>query len=154
MSKTKPKNPVGRPSKFPTLDIAQIERLAGYGLTQDEIAREIGVTNTSIKTYKNTREVFLAAIKDGVRKADKEVIRSLYQRATGYDHLKTMVFCYQGQIVTHEVMEHWPPDVAASFIWLKNRRGWRDKPEGDSGLSDNELKILRDEAAKIMREKV
>jgi len=38
---------------------------------------------------------------------------------------------YQGDVTVTEVTKHYPPDTAAAFIWLKNRRPdlWRDKQE-------------------------
>jgi hypothetical protein len=30
-----------------------------------------------------------------------------------------------------KVKKYYPPDTAAAFIWLKNRRGWKDKQELD-----------------------
>lgn len=52
-------------------------------------------------------------------------------RATGYEHEEEVVFCYQGQIITHKTTKHYAPDVAAIAIWLKNRRPdkWKDKQD-------------------------
>jgi hypothetical protein len=58
------------------------------------------------------------------------VERSLYERANGYSYDAVKIFMPAGSkqpVVVHYV-EHCPPDVAAAFIWLKNRdpERWRD----------------------------
>ena len=57
--------------------------------------------------------------------------KSLYNRACGYSHKEVVLHQYQGDIIQTEVTKQYPPDTAAAFIWLKNRRGanWRDKHE-------------------------
>jgi hypothetical protein len=53
---------------------------------------------------------------------------SLYQRACGYTHKEEKVFCNQGEITTHVVDKHYPPETTACVFWLKNRKpdDWRD----------------------------
>jgi hypothetical protein len=52
----------------------------------------------------------------------------LFRRATGYSHPETKVFCGEWGERQVKVTKHYPPDTAACFIWLKNRRPekWRD----------------------------
>jgi hypothetical protein len=58
------------------------------------------------------------------------VERSLYERANGYNYEAVKIFMPAGskQPVIVHYTEHCPPDVAAAFIWLKNRdpERWRD----------------------------
>ena len=68
---------------------------------------------------------------DGKEVADRRVERALFERATGYNHPELKVFCHNGEIVTHEVNKHYPPDVTAAIHWLKVRKPseWREVNE-------------------------
>ena len=73
---------------------------------------------------------FSEAIRVGKDAANKRVERSLYERANGHNYEAVKIFMPSGSkqpVVVHSV-EHCPPDVAAAFIWLKNRdpERWRD----------------------------
>jgi hypothetical protein len=124
------KNKGGRPSKYDKIDLVQVERLAGLGLIDTEIALVLGICEKTLNNYKEKTE-FLQAIKRGKAIADKEVVRSLYERAIGYNHPEVKVFQHNGEIVTHNVTKHYPPDATSMIFWLKNRdpERWRDKSE-------------------------
>jgi hypothetical protein len=62
--------------------------------------------------------------------ADAEVAEKLFHRAKGYSHPEIKVFCHDGDITTHGVVKHYPPDTRATIAWLRNRRkqNWRGTP--------------------------
>lgn len=128
----KPKNKGGRPKEdlSEKVDFEQVERLAELGHTDQEIGYILGYSKRTIDNWKHNEE-FASLLKKGKAKADSNVIKSLYQRANGYEHEETQVFCYQGQIVTHNVIKKYPPDPTSMIFWLKNRKSdqWRDKQE-------------------------
>jgi hypothetical protein len=71
---------------------------------------------------------FCTAIKGTRELADAKVEQSLYKRACGlYRTVERAT--KDGSIIT--LQEEVPPDTAAAFIWLKNRKpkDWRDKQE-------------------------
>jgi hypothetical protein len=85
---------------------------------------------------------FSGAIKMNKGAPDDLVERSLFMKARGFWVTTEKVYHTPGQMgkngqmgeptVTRvEVREYYPPDTAAAFIWLKNRRPalWRDKHE-------------------------
>ncbi len=87
----------------------------------------------------------------GKEAPDNRVERSLYNRAVGYSHPDVHVSNFQGQVTLTPITKHYPPDVAAAFIWLKNRRPdlWRDRQEvAHTGLESfaEEMKIARQRA--------
>jgi hypothetical protein len=65
----------------------------------------------------------LYAIRAGKEVTAKRVERSLYDRANGYNNEAVKIFMPAGskQPVIVHYTEHCPPDVAAAFIWSKNR---------------------------------
>jgi len=124
------KRKVGRPSNKDKISLKQLEKLAGYGHTDKEIADIIEICVASLKNYKSNPK-FLAALKSGKEKADNYVVGSLFHRAIGYTHPEIQTFCYKGKIVTAKVLKHYAPDPTSAIFWLKNRKpaNWRDKQE-------------------------
>lgn len=61
--------------------------------------------------------------------ADDRVEHSLYERACGYEYSETMVENGPNGRTARITHKHMAPDVAAGFIWLKNRRPkvWKDR---------------------------
>ena len=128
------KNKGGRPKEdvvekleaLPT-GLAQVERLAGLGLTDKEIGRALGKCEQTINNWKKD-ERFLVALKKGKEEADRRVTKSLFKRACGYRYTEKT---YEKQTLTKAVVKQFAPDTTACIFWLKNRRpeDWRDKRE-------------------------
>lgn len=129
--RTTPKQKTGRKSAFPTIDMDKIRELAAAGKTDVEMARSVGVTRQTWDNWKKAHPEFFASLKGWKAEADAKVERSLYERATGYEHEAEEVFCHQGQITRAMVIKKYPPEVTAMIFWLKNRqpKNWRDKQE-------------------------
>lgn len=126
--KEQEKNPEGRPSCYTDKYAEQAYKLALLGATDKELADFFGVCEKTINNWKKAFPEFLQSLKRGKIQADAEVAEKLYQRAKGYEHPEVKVFCQEGEIITHEVVKHYPPDTGAAMAWLKNRRKayWRD----------------------------
>ena len=122
------KKKMGAPEKIGTIDLRQLETIARLGFTNPQIADFFHISRASINNYYKKDKNFLDAIKRGKETPDDEIEKSLFHRAHGYSCPETIVFNYKGEIVTHEVIKHYPPDTASMIFWLKNRRPdrWRD----------------------------
>ena len=96
MSESKIKNKGGRPTKLDTIDLEEVEFLGGLGFNDEEIAGLLKIATASLYIYKKKAE-FMEAIKRGKDKADNEVLRALYTKATN-------------------------GDTTAMIFWLKNRK--------------------------------
>ena len=129
------KHPGGRPTEYLEEYNEQAYKLCLLGATDKEMGEFFGVSEVTINAWKTKFPEFLKSLKQGKIKADADVAEKLYQRALGYEHPETKVFCHEGDITEHEVIKHYPPDTAAAFIWLKNRAGWKDKQEHNIGIS-------------------
>ena len=124
----KKKNNGGRPSKFSPLVKTAIEMMASGGMTDAEMSKIIGVTRRTLEKWKADNPEFFTHLKDWKRTADKDVERSLYERACGYEHEEDKIFNHGGVALIVPTIKHYPPDSTAIIFWLKNRQPdkWRD----------------------------
>ena len=119
-----------------------IEGWARDGLTEEQIAHNMGVSYSSLKNWKNEHLAILTALKKGKEVVDREVENALLKRAKGYTATEQVVTSRKvveykdGKRIKEisepcviEVEKHYPPDVTADIFWLKNRKPeqWRDK---------------------------
>ena len=142
------KKKAGRPTDFKPEFAKQAVRLCALGATDIEIADFFEINIATLYRWKSKYPKFCEALKSGKNESDERVERSLYNRAVGYTFESEKVFCANGEVTRVAIREHVPPDTAAAFIWLKNRRRaeWRDRHEHEHGrpgdfdkLSDAEL---------------
>lgn len=127
------KSALGRPSKFNDAIKEKILSLARAGKTNEQIADIIGVHVRTIENWQGNKPDLMWALKEAKHAADDLVEASLFSRAVGYSHPEEKVFQNEGDIVTHNTVKQYPPDVAAAIFWLKNRQPdkWREKMPGE-----------------------
>ena len=108
-----------------------LEGWARDGLTEEQIAHNMGVNVKTLWQWKKTYDPIGSAIKKGKAPVDIEVENALLKRALGYEYTEERIeiSAKDGQKVVQTV-KHVPPDVGAIVYWLKNRKReyWRDKP--------------------------
>jgi len=126
------KHPGGRPTKYNKEYHSNIIYwMAKTGLTDKQMAGELGITEKTLNNWKNAHEEFLLSLKRGKEEPDSKVEDALYQRALGYSHPEDKIFNQNGVPLVVPTIKHYPPDPTAIIFWLKNRRPdkWRDKQE-------------------------
>ncbi len=135
----------GRPTDYRPEYAKQALYLCKLGATDAEMAEFFGCSVPTLYRWQVENQEFHKSIKLGKKEPDDRVERSLYQRAVGYSHPDVHISNYQGQVTITPIVKHYPPDVAAAFIWLKNRRPefWRDKHEIEHSGSVDLAEILR-----------
>jgi len=140
---------VGRPTKYKPEYSEQTYKLCLLGATDIELADFFDVAESTIHLWKIEHPDFSESIKRGKVQADATVAESLYKRANGYEHPEVDIKMYEGQIIMTDITKHYPPDTAACFIWLKNRRtaDWRDKQEiqhsGGIEITGFEIEVIK-----------
>ena len=137
---------VGRPTKFDNLNMEQVQQLVAKGFTDLEMANFFDVAESTWYLWKNEHPEFSEALKDWKDTADEQVIRSLFERAIGYEHTDTKFASHEGKISdTKEYKKHYPPETAAAKFWLMNRQPdkWRDKQEVEHSVSSDLDKALK-----------
>ncbi len=135
------------------------------GLTDEEIAKNIGISRSTLSEWKKKYPDISDTLKKGKEIVDKEVEESLLKKAKGYTvklkktfKLKKVTYGATGRkekeeeyLEVGEDEVHIPADTLAIIFWLKNRMPdkWKDrKIEMDRDSSDGEggggLLILAD----------
>lgn len=146
--------------------LLQLESWARDGLTDEQIAHNMGICVATLYNWKSKYLEILEPLKRGKDVIDIQVENALLKRALGCSYkevIREKVFNPEtGQyewMPTKEVTKEVVPDTTAQIFWLKNRRPeqWRDKRdvsvEGElntnnpfAGLSTDELrKIIENE---------
>ena len=129
----RPKTTVKQRVEMITFDYEKIKKLAEFGFIDTQLAELLGVNESTITRWKQASPELMHALKEGKEISDARVVRSLYERATGYEHQEMHISNYQGVITETKIIKHYPPDSTAMIFWLKNRQPdkWRDKQEID-----------------------
>lgn len=138
----------GRKTCFNEKISETITRLIEEGKTEEQIARIVGVSRTTLRNWKGQFPEFLIAVREAREVADELVEASLFRRAVGYFHPETKVFCQNGEIIEHEITKYYPPDTQAGMFWLRNRQAerWKEKTEGDVNVHTNtQVNVLTDQ---------
>ena len=103
---------------------------ARNGLTDLQIAHNLGISEDTFYKYKNKYIEFSEALKKGKEVIDFEVENALLKRALGYKYDEITKELVDGNMVeTKRVTKEVQPDTTAQIFWLKNRKPkeWRTK---------------------------
>ena len=112
--------------------LLKIEGWARDGLTDEQIAHNIGITAKTLYEWKNKYSKFSETLKRGKEVVDRQVENALLKRALGYEVTEVTEEYIEelGRMeVTKRVTKHIAGDTTAQIFWLKNRKPeeWRDK---------------------------
>lgn len=135
-----------------------IESWARDGLTDKQIAMNIGIAERTFTSWKDKYNAINTVLKKGKRPVDFEVENKLLQRAMGYDYeeTETVIEEYNGKKKTkiRKIKKHAPPDTAAAIFWLKNRKPeeWRRINKAFADKTEAETEKLLAETARLKRE--
>ena len=111
-----------------------LEGWAKSGLTDEQIAKNIGINRTTLYDWKKKEINIANALKKGKEVIDFEVENALLKKALGYTiTLKKQKVTKDGDVVDITEEVHIPPDTTAQIFWLKNRKpnNWKDRIETD-----------------------
>jgi len=121
----------GRPSGYRAEFAAQAREMCEGGATDFEVARALGTTDRNLYRWAIEYPEFRQALKLGKDGPDDRVVRSLFEKATGYRIITEKIFLQAGsrEPIRVPFIEHVAPDTTACIFWLKNRRvlEWRDR---------------------------
>lgn len=89
---------------------------ARQGLTDEDIAKKMGITGRTLYRWKQQYCQICQALKKGKDFADIEVENALHKSAMGF---------------TGPDGKYYAPNMTAAIFWLKNRKPnvWRDRPK-------------------------
>lgn len=107
-----------------------LEAWARDGLTNEQIANNMGINPSTLYDYINKYDKISNALKKGKEVVDIEVENALLKKAMGYTiTIEEQKLDKYGDVHTLKKDVHIPPDTTAQIFWLKNRKPkeWRDK---------------------------
>jgi len=157
------KNKGGRKSKYHTHvepRLKEIEAWARDGLTEEQIAKNLGVAYSTFRKYKDEYPAFSSALKKGKEVVDIEVENALLKRALGYEYeeVKTFIEEVDGKRKKkiEKTIKHVPADVSAAIFWLRNRKGfvWSNRDAIEAKRIEAEIDKLKAETEKLKNETV
>jgi hypothetical protein len=137
---------MGRPSAYDPDKNILVEGWARDGLTNEQIAHNLGITVKTLYEWQNKYSEFRNALKNGKEVVDRLVENALFKRAMGYDYEEVTreplyhpitgepILDKKGKpkvVVTKVIRKQVNPDTTAQIFWLKNRKPgeWRDKQD-------------------------
>lgn len=146
-----------------------LTRIFGWardGLTDEQIAHNMGINTKTLWEWRNKYDPLSNAIKRGKEPVDIEVENALLKRALGYEYdeiteeVERIPYGKPDEDGEQKVIERVKtktkhvvvaPDVTAQIFWLKNRKPkqWRDRVENAISVDTEDLsplvELLRDE---------
>lgn len=134
-----------------------LEGWARSGLTNEQIAKNIGISPKTLYEWQNKHSDIRNTLKKGKEVVDFEVENALLKRALGYKYMETTKELIKNPKtkqyelkITKEIEKEVPPDTTAQIYWLKNRKPleWRDKiqienNESAKAINDNLQNIAK-----------
>lgn len=110
--------------------LLKIEGWARDGLTDEQIAYNMGISTATLYNYKKNHIEILESLKKGKEVIDRQVENALLKRSLGYKYKETTRELTENGIkITKIVEKEVVPDTTAQIFWLKNRKPaeWREK---------------------------
>lgn len=147
-----------------------LEGWARDGLTDEQIADNMGIGVSTLYEWKNKFAEITEALKNGKEVIDRHVENALLKRALGYQYdevIKESVKDYDENtdktvyrlVETKRITKEVQPDVTAQIYWLKNRKpkNWRDKPDSEERIKKlvallTSLNLSKEEIDGLMEE--
>lgn len=111
--------------------LLKIEGWARDGLTDEQIANNMGISVATLYNWKNNYLEILEALKRGKEVIDRQVENALLKRALGYEYEEVSEKFESGILTERKITKKQVvPDTTAQIFWLKNRKpkDWRDNP--------------------------
>ena len=126
--------------------LLKLEAWAGDGLIDEQIAKNMGITPSTLYEWKKNYSEISESLKKGKEVVDIQVENALLKRALGYSYKEIKeektVDGKRVTVTTKEVV----PDTTAQIFWLKNRRPerWRDKQDIEHSGQMGGVTIIND----------
>lgn len=113
-----------------------IEGWARDGLTDEQIAHNIGIRRETLYTWKKEHPNINNALKKGKEVVDRQVENALLKNALGFEYEETKTIIEispdgEKKQRVEKIKKYSPPNSTSQIFWLKNRKPaeWRDRRE-------------------------
>ena len=132
-------------------NLIRIESWARMGLTDEQIAKNMGVNKTTLYDWMKKFPNISNSIKKGKAPIDFEVENALFKRAIGYEYeeVETIIEEIDGKQRKRikKIKKVALPETSAMIFWLKNRKPkeWRKlNPVVEAKLNAETEKLLKE----------
>ena len=122
----------GRITKYNKTLLKKVKGFALKGLSDLQIAHNLGIAASTLYEWKNKHPDFSEAMAMSKEIADLQVENALYKRAIGLSVIETQEISRgKGKKETKKIIKELPPDFPSMSLWLRNRKSdiWSDKRE-------------------------
>jgi DNA-binding XRE family transcriptional regulator len=116
--------------------LLKIEGWAKDGLTDEDIAYNMGINRKTLYEWKKKYPPISDALKTGKEVVDRKVENALFKNAIGYEYTEVKEYIEQTddgkkKKKIEKTTKHVPANTTAQIFWLKNRKPkqWRDKQD-------------------------
>ena len=142
--------------------LLELEGWARDGLTDEQIAYNVGISRSTLNSWKDKYSNISDTLKRGKEVIDRQVENALLKRALGYEYTETTreyIPELDEMKTTKKVTKQVAPDTTAQIFWLKNRKPdkWRDKREVEDRSAVDKLDMILAEmkaVAELDQEKI
>lgn len=132
--------------------LIKVKGWAMDGLSNKQIAHNIGITETTLYEWIKSYPVFSEALKQGKEVIDRQVENALLKSALGYESEETKTYMKDdgnGKQTKHveRTKKQVQSNAAAMIFWLKNRKpqDWRERKETElSGSVNTNVSAMQD----------
>lgn len=131
--------------------LIKIEGWAKDGLTDKQIAHNVGVAERTFTEWKRRFDALTAVLKRGKEVVDRQVENALLKNALGfeYEETKTIIEIMpdgERKQRIEKVKKYNPPNPTSQIFWLKNRKpaDWRDRREVDANVKEEKIIFVDD----------
>lgn len=129
------------------------------GMTEREIANNLGISYASFKNYKKEHLALFSLCKNTKPITDAKVVEAILKNATGFTYteqqavkVKTEYYddkdrkCYKEEVAVIDIEKFKPPETQAGTFWSINRRPdlWATNPHAVAAKKE-ELELRRKE---------
>jgi len=103
------------------------------GLSDEQVAKNLGVCVATVQDWKKKYSSFLEAIKKGKEVSDYELENQLHRRAMGYEYEEKEVTVNKQKesTIVKKTIKQMPPDTVALIFSLKNKLPMKYKDKQD-----------------------
>jgi len=127
------------------------------GRTNQQIAKQMGITYTTLKVWLNESEAIREALNTGKRELSDKLAGAMTRRAFGYDYEETKTVIVgdvrkgskiienQQTVKVEKIKKHQPADLGAQIFMLTNLRPeeWKNRPVDKDILKlEKEIRML------------
>lgn len=118
-----------------------LESWARDGLTDEQIAKNMGIYVSTLYRWKKSNCEICEALKRGKDVVDVQVENALLKRALGFEYNEVMTEQSEDGVKKRVTRKMVVPDVTAQIYWLNNRKPsqWRNRREEEPKRADTSL---------------